>query len=56
MYGSVKFDEKSQIVKPVGNYPYYFIERSDHVKQAIRLVRLILSLLDGQLSHGISDW
>ena len=26
MSGSVKFDEKSQIVKPAGNYPYYFLE------------------------------
>ena len=51
MSGPVKFDKKSQIVKPAGNYPYYFLERTDHVKQAIRLVGLILSLFDGQLSH-----
>ena len=41
MSGPVKFDEKSQIVKPTGNYPYYFLERADHVQQAIRLVGLI---------------
>ena len=35
MSGPVKFDEKSQIVKPAGIYPYYFLERSDHVKQDI---------------------
>ena len=34
----VKFGEKSQIIKPTGNYAYYFLERSDHVQQAIRLV------------------
>ena len=38
MSGPVKFGEKSQIVKPVENHPYYFLERSDHVKQDIRLV------------------
>ena len=38
MSGPVKFDEKSQIVKPAGNYPYYFLEKSDHFKQYIRLV------------------
>ena len=36
--GPVKFGEKSQIVKPSLNHPYYFLERSDHVKQDIRLV------------------
>ena len=36
--GPVKFDEKKQIDKPAGNHPYYFLERSDHVKQDIRLV------------------
>ena len=41
MSGLVKFDEKSQIVKPTGNYLYYFLERADHVQQAIRLVGLI---------------
>ena len=41
MSGTVNFDEKSQIVKPAGNNPYYFLERSDHVKQDIRLVVLI---------------
>ena len=41
MSGLVKFDEKLQIVKPAGNYPYYFLERADHVQQAIRLVWLI---------------
>ena len=41
MPGPVKFDEKLQTVKPDGNYPYYFLERSDHVKQNIRLVVLI---------------
>ena len=46
MSGPVKFDEKSQIDKPAGNHPYYFLERSDHVKQDIRLVGLISSLLD----------
>ena len=38
MSGPVKFDEKKQIDKPAGNHPYYFLERSDHVKQDIRLV------------------
>ena len=47
MSGPVKFSEKSQIVKPVGNRPYYFLEMSDHVNQAIRLVGLIVGLLDG---------
>ena len=51
MSGPVKFDEKSQTVKPAGNHPYYFLERSDHVKLDIRLVAWISSLLDGQLSH-----
>ena len=46
MSGNVKFDKKSQIDKPAGNHPYYFLERSDHVKQDIRLVGLISSLLD----------
>ena len=41
MSGPVKFDEKLQIVKPAENYPYYFLERADHVQQAIRLVGLI---------------
>ena len=41
MSGPVNFDKKSQIVKPAGNHPYYFLERSDHVKQYIRLVGLI---------------
>ena len=31
MSGPVKFDEKLQIVKPAGNHPYYFLERSDVV-------------------------
>ena len=53
MSGTEKFDEKSQIVKSAGNHPYYFLERSDHVKQDIRLVGLISSLLDGQLSHTV---
>ena len=43
MSGLVKFGEKSQNVKPAGNHPYYFIERSDHVKQDIRLVWSIYS-------------
>ena len=34
--GPVNCDKKSQIVKPAGNHPYYFLERSDHVKQDIR--------------------
>ena len=38
MSGPVKFGEKSQIIKPAGNHPYYFLERSDDVQQAIRLV------------------
>ena len=38
MSGPVKFGEKSQIIKPGGNHPYYFLERLDHVKQDIRLV------------------
>ena len=46
MSGPVKFGEKSQIVKPAGNHPYHFLERSNHVKQDIRLVGLIVSLLD----------
>ena len=33
--GPIKFGEKSQSVKPAGNHPYYFLERSDHVKQDI---------------------
>ena len=36
--GPVKFVEKSQIIKPGGNHPYYFLDRLDHVQQAIRLV------------------
>ena len=51
MSGPVKFDEKSQIYKPAGNHPYDFLERQDHVKQDIRLVAWISSLLKGQLSH-----
>ena len=46
MSGPVKFGEKSKNVKPPGNHAYYFLERLDHVKQDIRLVGLILSLLD----------
>ena len=38
MSGLVKFVEKSQIVKPAGYHPYYFLEWEDHVKQDIRLV------------------
>ena len=38
MSGTVKFGEKLQNVKNAGNHPYYFIERSDHVKEDIRLV------------------
>ena len=53
MSGPVKFGEKSQIVKPAGNHPYYFLERSDRVKQDIRLVGLIVGLLDGYLSHTV---
>ena len=53
MSGPVKFDEKQQIDEPAGNHPYYFLERSDHVKQDIRLVAWISSLLDGQLSHTV---
>ena len=53
MSGPVKFDEKQQIDKPAENHPYYFLERSDHVKQDIRLVAWISSLLDGQLSHTV---
>ena len=41
MSGPVKVGEKSQIVKPPENHPYYFLEWSDHVKQDIRLVGLI---------------
>jgi len=33
-----KFDEKPQIVKPAGNYPYYFLERADHVHLGIRII------------------
>ena len=51
MSGPVNFDEISQIVKPDGNHPYYFLDRQDHVKQDIRLVGLISSFLNGQLSH-----
>ena len=32
MSGAVKFGETSQNVKPAGNHPYYFLERSDHVQ------------------------
>ena len=46
MSGPVKFGEKSQIVKPAGNNPYYFLEWSDHVKQDISLVGIIVGLLD----------
>ena len=46
MSGLVKFGEKSQIVKPAGNNPYHFLERSNHVKQDIRLLGLIVGLLD----------
>ena len=53
MSGNVKFDEKSQIVKPTRNYPYYFLERQDHFKQDIRLVGLISSFLNGHLSHTV---
>ena len=53
MSGPVNFDEKSQIVKPAGNHPYYILERPDHVKQDIRLVGLISSFLNGQLSHTV---
>ena len=49
----VKFGEKSQNVKPSGNHPYYFLESSDHVKQDVRLVGLISSFLNGQLSHTV---
>ena len=38
MSGPVKFDEKSQIVKPAGYHPYLFLEKSDYVEQDIRLV------------------
>ena len=38
MSGPVKFGEKSQIIKPAGNHPYYFLKRADDVQQAIRLV------------------
>ena len=51
MSGPVKFDEKQQIDKPAGNYPYYLLDRADHVQQAIRLVKLITSFLNRQLSH-----
>ena len=47
MSGPVKCGEKSQIVKPAGNHPYYFLEWLYHVKQDIRLVRLIVGVLDG---------
>ena len=47
MSGPVKFGEKSQNVKPAGNHPYYLIERSDHVKQDIRLIGSVYSLVDG---------
>ena len=53
MSGPVNFDEKSQIVKPDGNQPYYFLERQDHVKQDMRLVGLISSFLNEQLSHTV---
>ena len=53
MSGHVKFGEKSQNVKPSGNHPYFFLERQDHVKQDIRLVGLISSFLNGQLSHTV---
>ena len=53
MSGAVKSGEKSQIVKINGNHPYYFLERSNHVKQDIRLIGLIVGLLDGYLSHTV---
>ena len=53
MSGPVKFGEKSQNVKHAGNHPYYLLERSDHVKQDIRLIGLIVVLLDGLLSHTV---
>ena len=53
MSRSVKFGEKSKNVKPSGNHPFYFLERPDDVKQDIRLVAWISSLLDGQLSHTV---
>ena len=28
MSGTVKFSKKSPIIKPAGNHPYYFLERS----------------------------
>ena len=46
MSGPVKFGKKTQIIKPAGNHPYYFLEWSDHVKQDIRLVGLIVGFLD----------
>ena len=49
----VKFDEKSQIVKPAGNYPYYLLKRADYVQQVIRLVKLILIFLIRQLSYTL---
>ena len=51
MSGPVKFVEKSQNVKPAGYHPYYFLERSDHVKQDIRFVGLIASVLLTDSSH-----
>ena len=41
MSGPVKFDEKSEIFKPVGNHPYYFLKWSHDDQQAMTLVGLI---------------
>ena len=53
MSGPVNFDEKSPIVKPAGNHPYGFLDRQDQDKQDIRLVGMISSFLNGQLSHTL---
>ena len=41
MSGPVKFDEKSKIVKLVGNHSYYFLKWSHDDQQAMTLVELI---------------
>ena len=43
---------KLEIVKSVGNHPYYFLKWSDHVQQTMTYVGLIKSILDEYLSSS----